>query len=334
MLRTSGDVLYVGKAASLRHRVNSYFRKQNGMPERTLEMLSQARAISFDVTPTALEAALFETDEIKRHRPPYNVALTIDDRALWFAPPNLSTRSSHPSLDCPIGPFPSDEMLEEFSALARADRRALGSGRWRPDAAVCEAGYAKLCAAHPELSRQDPGAHERLLVVGTRLWKQGRRDHDADEDEDEDNRALTAWTPELVQRSLEWLALRAALARRRAIWLTRLFEATVRWTEPGATRARLIVIENGEVIRNTDVESDLTPPIATGHARSVVPIPPGCARSVAERREAFTLERFDRLRVLNTELKRVVAAGAPVELRLGAAPPLGGTRLASVLQWV
>src|SRR5262249_39591060 len=58
MLRTSGDVLYVGKAASLRHRVNSYFRKQNGVHERTLEMLSQARGISFDVTPTALEAAL------------------------------------------------------------------------------------------------------------------------------------------------------------------------------------------------------------------------------------------------------------------------------------
>ena len=66
MLRTSGDVLYVGKAASLHHRVNSYFRKQHGMPERTLEMLSQARGISFSQTPSALEAALLETDEIKR----------------------------------------------------------------------------------------------------------------------------------------------------------------------------------------------------------------------------------------------------------------------------
>jgi hypothetical protein len=66
MLRTDGGVLYVGKAASLHHRVNSYFRKQNGVPERMLEMLSQARAISFDVTPSPVDAALLEPDEIKR----------------------------------------------------------------------------------------------------------------------------------------------------------------------------------------------------------------------------------------------------------------------------
>src|SRR4029077_11938433 len=36
LLRTDGSVLYVGKAASLHHRVNSYFRKQNGVPERLL----------------------------------------------------------------------------------------------------------------------------------------------------------------------------------------------------------------------------------------------------------------------------------------------------------
>ena len=54
--------------------------------------------------------------------------------------------------------------------------------------------------------------------------------------------------PEFVQVSLEWLALRAALARRRAIWLTRLFDSSVVWREPGDSCARLIVIEEGEVV--------------------------------------------------------------------------------------
>src|SRR5262245_22898246 len=321
MLRTSGDVLYVGKAASLHHRVNSYFRKQHGMPERTLEMLSQARGISFDVTPSALEAALFEPDEIKRHRPPYNIALASLERTLWFAPPDLSARSPHLSVQCPIGPFPSGAMLDEFAALARADHRALGSGRWRPDAATFETGYERLCAAHPELSRHDLGAHERLLRLGTRLWRDGRRDHDVDADEE--TRRITNWTPELVQLSLEWLALRGAFARRRAIWLTRLVDASVLWIEPGTAGARLMVIENGEIIVNADVDAGTTPPI-----------PPGHGRSVAARREAFTLERFDRLRVLSTELKRLAGVGASVALRLGATPPLADGRLASVLQWV
>jgi excinuclease UvrABC nuclease subunit len=114
-------VLYVGKAASLRHRVNSYFRKQNGMPQRILEMLSQARGISFDVTPSALDAALFEPDEIKRHRPPYNVALTVEDRAVWFAPPDLSARSTHPSSQCPLGPFPSAGIREHRRRRDTAD---------------------------------------------------------------------------------------------------------------------------------------------------------------------------------------------------------------------
>src|SRR5262249_26105387 len=112
LLRTNGDGLYVGKAASLRHRVNSYFLKQHGVHERTLEMLSQARGIAFDVRPTALEAALIEPDEIKQHRPPYNVALTIENRALRFAPPNLTAHSAHPTTLCPLGPFPSARLLD------------------------------------------------------------------------------------------------------------------------------------------------------------------------------------------------------------------------------
>jgi DNA polymerase-3 subunit epsilon len=324
MLRTDGSVLYVGKAASLHHRVNSYFRKQNGVAERSLEMLSQARALSFDVTPSALEAALLEPDEIKRHRPPYNVALTIQDRALWFTSPDLSKRGSRPSPQCPLGPFASAETLDRFGAFARAERAALTSGSRGPDDATFTAGYDRLRATHPELSRVNLSEHAKLLQLGTRLWREGRRDRDVNEDDTNDaSPGLSVWTPEFVQVSLEWLALQAALGRRRAIWLTRLFDSSVVWREPGDSRARLIVIENGEMVSSTAADADAPPPI-----------PPGYRRPAAARRGAFTVASFDRLRVLTTELKRLTAAGAPVALRLGVGPALDESRLASALWWV
>jgi hypothetical protein len=289
-----------------------------------LEMLSQARGISYEVTPSALEAALLEPDEIKRHRPPYNIALTVKDRAVWFASADLRARSTRPSRRHPLGPFSSAEVLDQFEALARADRAALGPGRWGPDADTFDAGYARLCAMHLELSRNDVGAHDMLLRLGTRLWREGRRDRDGAEDEaDGTGHGIASWTPELVQMSLEWVALRAALARRRAIWLTRLVDAAVVWSEQGLTGARLIVIDNGEIILKTAADTGATPPV-----------PPGCSRSAHARREAISLECFDRLRVLSSELKRLVAAGAPVAIRFGAAPSLSGSPLARVLSWV
>jgi DNA polymerase-3 subunit epsilon len=279
--------------------------------------------MSFDVTATPLEAALLEADEIKRHRPPYNLALTVDDRAIWFASPDLRERSPRPSQPCPLGPLTSVGTLVQFGALARADRAALG--RWAPDAATFHAGYERLCATHHELSRLDLSAHARLLRLGTRLWREGRRDRDVDDDQDaaESDRRVTAWTTDLVHVSLEWLALRAALARRRAMWLTRLVDASVMWREPGAARARLMVIEGGEIVLCTDADQA---------GRQL--IPPGYQRPVMARRELFTVACFDRLRVLTTELKRLVAAGAPAAVRFGSGPPLADDRLAAALWWV
>lgn len=315
--------MYVGKASSLRHRVNSYFRNQHGVPERTLEMLSQAREVSFDVTPSALEAALLEPDEIKRHAPPYNVALT-EDRHVWFTPPDFSTRSPHASRNCRVGPFPSAQALDQFAALAQSSAAALGSGRWAPAEAIFSAGYARLCAVHPELTREDLAAHTRLLRVGSRLWREGRRDCDVSPDDSAwKDRGTFTWTPEHVQMSLERIVLRAAVARRRARWLTRLVDAAVVWSEPGAIGARLIVVENGDIIDRATVEPNVEPPI-----------PPGYRRPIAARREAFAVGRFDRLRVLTTELKRLASAGAPAAVRFGRGPALAGARLAFALSRV
>jgi len=214
--------------------------------------------------------------------------------------------------------------LDQFEALGRADRAALASGRWGPDPATFRAGYERLCATHRELSRLELAPHARLLRMGTRLWREGRRGRDVDDQDGmETASSVTAWTPELVHVSLEWLALRAALACRRAMWLTRLVDASVVWREPGAARARLMVIERGEIVLGSDADPNETPPI-----------PPGYQRPMRDRRELFTIASFDRLRVLTTELKRLVSAGTPVALRLRSGPALADDRLAAALWWV
>lgn len=323
--RTDGSVLYVGKASSLRSRVNSYFRKQRGVPDRLLEMLSQARALTCEVTESTLEAALLEPDEIKRHRPPYNIALMDEPRHIWFTTRDLGERSAQPSAQHPLGPFTSAMTLDRFAALANASPTALGLGPATPDARIFAEGYARLCAAHPELSREDLRVHLNplipLLHLGTRLWREGRRDRESAGEEE--FRLGNDVMPEDIQSDLERVALRAVLARRRAKWVTRLVDATIVWQEPGADRARLIVIEHGEIITRAWVDPNTAPPV-----------PPGHARRRDARHEGFSVARFDRLRVLITELKRLLAEGAPVALRLGERPALTGARLAAALAWV
>ena len=326
MLRTSGDVLYVGKAASLHARVNSYFRKLRGVHERTLEMLSQARGLSFEITESPLEAALLEPDEIKRHRPPYNEALTEADRAVWFARTDLSARGTSASAALPLGPFASTALLDRLDAFVRGAPTAIAPARWAPEPGVFEAAIASLRRAHPEL--EGGVDHRNVLRVGARLWREGRRlGHEGDEQGPRSSRSdrdeplfARAWTPEAVAAELEQIALGCARAARRARWLTALVESTLVWSEPGAQAPRLLVISDGEIARRESVAFGFEPPAPAAHRR---------AR--AERHAAFTVARFDRLRVLTTELKRLVSKDLPVAVRLAPGAILTGARLAGVL---
>lgn len=62
------DVLYTGKAMSLRKRAGSHF-TSGRLGERALEMLTHERNIAVTITARALEAALPERDEIKQIEP-------------------------------------------------------------------------------------------------------------------------------------------------------------------------------------------------------------------------------------------------------------------------
>lgn len=71
---TDGNILYIGKATSLRDRVRSYFnpdlQKQRGL--RLVSMLAAAETVTFQATGSVLEALLLESKLIKEHVPPYN----------------------------------------------------------------------------------------------------------------------------------------------------------------------------------------------------------------------------------------------------------------------
>lgn len=80
-----GRVLYVGKAKSLRQRLNAYFQDPAGLGPRTAQMVRQADHVEWMVVDSEAEALLLEHNLIKRNQPRYNVRLKDDKSYPWLA---------------------------------------------------------------------------------------------------------------------------------------------------------------------------------------------------------------------------------------------------------
>ena len=90
-----GQIIYVGKAASLKSRVRSYFQESRAPDPKTDALVGQIRDFEYIVTSNELEALILESNLVKKHRPRYNIILR-DDKHYPFL--KLTTNEEYPRL--------------------------------------------------------------------------------------------------------------------------------------------------------------------------------------------------------------------------------------------
>jgi len=128
-------ILYVGKATSLSDRVRSYFSADLGLARGPgiVAMVELADSISFIETDSVLEALILEADQIKKHRPKYNIR-EKDDKSFNFV---VITKEEFPrvllvrgkqlredeelakQIKYQFGPFPQGSELKEALKIIR-----------------------------------------------------------------------------------------------------------------------------------------------------------------------------------------------------------------------
>ena len=129
MLDERGEIIYVGKARSLKSRVSSYFQASNVHP-KVQALVAKTAAMQVTITSSDTEALLLEFNLIKKHRPRFNVVLR-DDKSFPYL--HFDTEHEFPRLTFYrgsrkepgrfFGPYPSAgavrETLQQLQKLFR-----------------------------------------------------------------------------------------------------------------------------------------------------------------------------------------------------------------------
>ena len=111
-----GNLLYIGKAKSLRKRVSSYFNKVHDN-HKTNVLVKQIADIKYIVVETEYDALLLENNLIKKHQPKYNILLKDDKTYPWIAirhedfPRVMVTRKPVKDGSVYFGPYASGTMM-------------------------------------------------------------------------------------------------------------------------------------------------------------------------------------------------------------------------------
>jgi excinuclease ABC subunit C len=122
------EVLYIGKAKSLRARVRSYWNRSGDLRQGIERMVDRVRRVEVIVTQSEAEALHLEQNLVKRHRPPFNVRLRDDKSFPYIAvtvadeyPRVMFTRERHRRDTVYFGPYANAKKVREtLDVLNRA----------------------------------------------------------------------------------------------------------------------------------------------------------------------------------------------------------------------
>lgn len=142
-LDRNGDVIYVGKAKSLRKRVQSYFRHEGFSSPRLRKLVQSIKDISVIRTETEAEALIVEARLIKQYQPFFNIDLKMGERYPYVKiteepyPRLVVTRHREKDGAVYIGPFVSAGELRQMLRLVeryfplRICGSFSGKGQWQ-----------------------------------------------------------------------------------------------------------------------------------------------------------------------------------------------------------
>ncbi|MBN3521526.1 excinuclease ABC subunit C [Algoriphagus lutimaris] len=122
---SENELIYVGKAKSLRKRVSSYFNKNSGVNLKTKRMVREIKRIEITIVNSEFDALLLENNLIKKTQPKYNILLRDDKTYPYLLLPNenfpriFQTRRMIPKKGTYYGPFASVKAMNNVLDLIR-----------------------------------------------------------------------------------------------------------------------------------------------------------------------------------------------------------------------
>jgi excinuclease ABC subunit C len=120
------ELIYVGKAKSLKKRVSSYFVKGTGLNYKTRRMVKEIQKIEITIVENELDALLLENNLIKKTQPRYNILLKDDKTYPYLLltkepfPRIYPTRKLIPNRGTYFGPFASVKAMNNVLELIRS----------------------------------------------------------------------------------------------------------------------------------------------------------------------------------------------------------------------